>query len=146
VPQPKIAASTEANTPAPAEQSKTEQTASAPTASTETSSPAPAAEPQGSKLMIGDMELRGTEAVAGEGTRQSDSKYFHVFQNGACYEFAMNVTTNASEEGVSKHIDRDRVFSRLEKILATVKINPVVAPEVTAEKTETPVAAEGPAQ
>src|SRR5215469_4669250 len=76
-----------------------------------------------SKLMIGDMELRGTEAVSGEGTRQSDSKYFHVFQNGACYEFALNVTTDASGDGLVKHVDRERVFSRLEQILATVKIN-----------------------
>ena len=87
----------------------------------------------GSKLMLGDLELRATEAVSGEGTRQSDSKYFHVFQNGACYEFGLNVTTVASEDGVTKHVDRDRVFDRLEKILATVKINPIAAPEVTAE-------------
>ena len=92
-------------------------------------------EPQGSKLLIGDMELRATEAVSGEGTRQSDSKYFHVFQNGACYEFALNVTTVASEEGVTKHVDRDKVFGRLEQILATVKINPVAAPEVKPETT-----------
>ena len=44
--------------------------------------------------MLGDLELRATEAVSGEGTRQSDSKYFHVYQNGACYEFALNVTTD----------------------------------------------------
>lgn len=87
----------------------------------------------GSKLVLGDLELRATEAVTGEGTRQSDSKYFHVFQNGACYEFALNVTTVASEDGVMKHVDRDKVFDRLEKILATVKINSVAAPEVTAE-------------
>ena len=86
-----------------------------------------------SKLVVGDMELRATEAVSGEGARQSDSKYFHVFQNGACYEFALNVTTNASGDGLVKHVDRDRVFSRLEQILATVKINPVAAPEVTAD-------------
>jgi hypothetical protein len=85
-----------------------------------------------SKLLIGDMELRATEAVSGEGTRQSDSKYFHVYQNGACYEFALNVTTDASEEGLVKHVDRDRVFNRLEQILSTVKINPV-QPEVQAE-------------
>ncbi len=97
----------------------------------------------GSKLMLGDLELRATEAVTGEGTRQSDSKYFHVFQNGACYEFALNVTTVASEDGVMKHVDRDKVFNRLEKILATVKINPIAAPEVTAE---TPVQAPTPAQ
>ena len=93
------------------------------------------------KLLIGDMELRGTEAVSGEGTRQSDSKYFHVYQNGACYEFALNVTTDASEEGLVKHVDRDKVFNRLEQILATVKINPI-APE---EKAETQVPAVTPA-
>lgn len=95
-----------------------------------------------SKLLIGDMELRATEAVSGEGTRQSDSKYFHVYQNGACYEFALNVTTDASEEGLVKHVDRDKVFNRLEQILATVKIAPIAAPapEVAAETPVTPVA------
>lgn len=99
-----------------------------------------------SKLMLADMELRATEAVSGEGPRQSDSKYFHVFQNGACYEFALNVTTDASGDGLVKHVDRDKVFNRLEQILATVKINPIVAPEVSAE-TPTPAApSEAPAQ
>jgi hypothetical protein len=101
-------------------------------------------EPQGSKLLLGDMELRATEAVSGEGTRQSDSKYFHVYQNGACYEFGMNVTTVASADGLIKHVDRDKVFNRLEQILSTVKINPVT-PEVTAE-VPTPTPAETPAQ
>ena len=98
-----------------------------------------------SKLMLGDLELRATEAVSGEGTRQSDSKYFHVFQNGSCYEFALNITTDASEDGIVKHVDRDKVFNRLEQILATVKINPVSAPEVATE-TPAPVPAETPAQ
>ena len=91
------------------------------------------------------MELRATEAVSGEGTRQSDSKYFHIYQNGACYEFALNVTTDASEEGLVKHVDRDKVFTRLEQILSTVKINPVTTPEVAAEG-PAPVAQESPAQ
>jgi hypothetical protein len=95
--------------------------------------------PSNSKLLIEDMELRATEAVSGEGTRQSDSKFFHVYQNGACYEFALNVTTDASEDGLVKHVDRDKVFSRLEQILATVKIAPIAAPEVTAETPSTPV-------
>jgi hypothetical protein len=88
------------------------------------------------QFLIGDMQLRATEAVAGEGTRQSDSKYFHLYQNGACYEFALNVTTDASEEGLVKHVDRDHVFKRLEQILHTVKIN-AVQPEVQAESTPT---------
>lgn len=97
-----------------------------------------------SKLLIGDMELLATEAVSGEGTRQSDSKFFHVYENGACYEFALNVTTDASDEGLVKHVDRDRVFNRLEQILATVKINPV-APEVATDSA-TPAVAATPAQ
>jgi hypothetical protein len=99
-----------------------------------------------SKLMLGDMELRATEAVSGEGTRQSDSKYFHIYQNGACYEFALNVTTDASADGLVKHVDRDKVFNRLEQILATVKINPVAAPEVTAEAPTPAAPSEAPAQ
>ena len=109
------------------------------------STAAPSTTSSNSKLMLGDLELRATEAVSGEGTRQSDSKYFHVFQNGSCYEFALNVTTDASEDGIVKHVDRDKVFNRLEQILATVKINPVSAPEVATE-TPVPVPAETPAQ
>jgi hypothetical protein len=117
-----------------AQPSATTDQAKQPTASTDSNS----------KLMLGDMELRATEAVSGEGTRQSDSKYFHVYQNGACYEFALNVTTDASAEGLVKHVDRDKVFNRLEQILSTVKINPV-NPEVTAEA-PAPAAAQTPAQ
>jgi hypothetical protein len=44
-----------------------------------------------------------------------------------------------------KHVDRDKVFNRLEQILATVKINPVAPPEVTAEA-PSPTPAATPAQ
>jgi hypothetical protein len=98
----------------------------------------PSTEPaSNSKLMLGDLELRATEAVSGEGSRQSDSKYFHVFQNGSCYEFALNVTTDASEEGLVKHVDRDKVFTRLEQILATVKIDTVKVDPVKADTAKT---------
>jgi hypothetical protein len=135
VPQPKLAP----------------QASSTESASTTAATPAASTSPEiqsvsNSKLMLGDLELRATEAVTGEGTRQSDSKYFHVFQNGACYEFALNVTTVASEDGVMKHVDRDKVFNRLEKILATVKISPVTTPEVTAEAPATATAPITPAQ
>jgi len=106
-----------------------------------------------SKLMIGDMELQSAETSAAQGSRQEVSKYYHVFQNGACYEFALKVATAelpaaSITESTTKHVDRDEVFQRLEKILATVKMNPVVPPEVTAEvKTNVQTApAETPAQ
>jgi hypothetical protein len=165
VPQPKVvaapvavAAASAATAPAapaasseaqPAAQSATTAAASEQTSAAKASNesaPASSAEPtSGSKLLLGDLELRATETVSGEGARQSDSKYFHVYQNGACYEFALNVTTVASEDGLIKHVDRDKVFNRLEQILSTVKINPVTA-EATAEAPAAPAAAATPAQ
>ena len=109
--------------------------------------PAVQATVQLSKLMIGDMELQSTENTASQGTREATSKYYHVFENGACYEFALRVvTTGIENQGGAKRVDREEVFQRLEKILATAKINPVAAPEVTAIAPATPSAAENPAQ
>jgi hypothetical protein len=110
------------------------------------------AKPPISKLMIGDMELQSAEANAVQGTREEVSKYYHVFQNGACYEFALKIATFGPDTAASnepiKYIDRDEVFQRLEKILATVKVNPITPPEVNAEVKSNiqPTAAETPAQ
>ena len=62
----------------------------------------------------GDLEDRAT-------TRE---KFFHVYENGGCYEFAMNVTTGA-EKKTSAHVDADEVFERLQEILTSVTIVPV---------------------
>jgi hypothetical protein len=86
----------------------------------------PAATAPAPKVLLSEMETQKTEAVSGQGNRQSDSKYYHVYQNGACYEFSLNLTTVAQQaDGEMKHVDRDKVFGRLDKIMATVKINPV---------------------
>ncbi len=110
----------------------------------------PMVEDQG-KRILGDSELHATETVTGEGARQSDAKYFRTFQNWVCYEFALNVTTVGNDDATMKHVDRDRVFARLEKILATVKIAPAVAEpapavQTTASIPASPVVAETPAQ
>jgi len=95
------------------------------------------AAPRMSKLMIGVKELQSTETIAKDGTREEEAKYYHGFEDGACYEFALKVTTTDIEnQGGATHVDRGEVFKRLEKILATVKIAP--AAEVTASA---PVAA-----
>jgi hypothetical protein len=179
VPQPKVVASSEAQTSTQQASTQPVSTSAASTeakptpastpaaanasAPTTEASTAPASAPasstaaisasatsSASKLMLGDLELQSAEAVAGEGNRQSDTKYFHVFQNGGCYEFALNVTTVAHEtEGGMKHVDRDKVFNRLAAIMGTVKINPVAAPEVTASAPAAPAASptsETPAQ
>jgi hypothetical protein len=106
--------------------------------------PAVQATAQLSKLMVGDMELQSTKTLASQGTREEASEYYHVFENGACYEFALRVATTGVETEGGKHVDRDQVFQRLEKILATVKITP--AAEVTASAPVTTSAPETPAQ
>jgi hypothetical protein len=150
VPQSKPVAQAETATPSTnsgkevANQDSAPKSDAQPTVTTDLSKQASVSKDMSGKLMLGDLELRATEAVSGEGTRQSDSKYFHIYQNGACYEFALNVTTDASAEGLVKHVDRDKVFNRLEQILSTVKINPIT-PEVTAEA-PSPAVATSPAQ
>ncbi len=113
-------------------------TPSDPAAPAETATPS-AAQPIKlgiTKLMIGTMELLSSESLASQGTREEASKYYHVFENGACYEFALKVaTTGVNTEG-SKQVDREQVFQRLEKILATAKITPPA--EVTASAPAAP--------
>jgi len=147
VPQPKISLHADVASATPTDAAKQDGPKSdVQTTTANTDSPKPSTDSaSNSKLMLGDMELRATEAVTGEGTRQNDSKYFHLYHNGACYEFALNVTTDASAEGLVKHVDRDKVFNRLEQILATVKINPI-APEVTAEAPTAAASSATPAQ
>ncbi|MGA9392183.1 MAG: hypothetical protein WBV69_17270 [Candidatus Sulfotelmatobacter sp.] len=111
-----------------------------------------------SKLMIGDMELQSSETTAGgqtndgqtnDGPREEASKYYHVFQNGACYEFSLKVATTRldSTSDSTKPVDREEVFKRLEKILATVKINPVTQLVNSEVKASTqPGSVETPAQ
>jgi hypothetical protein len=133
---------------------ETQPAASADAAPAETAAPAATkasklqpSKQDSSKLMIGDMELQSSETVASQGTREVASKYYHVFENGACYEFALKVATLGIEnQDGAAHVDREKVFQRLEKILATVKIDPVAAPEVTASAPETPSVPETPGQ
>jgi len=104
------------------------------------------------KLKIAGMDLASVEAISGPETSQSDSKYYHSFVNGACYEFALGLTTQAQakdkdaephdNEDAASPVDRTQVFRRLQSILATVKIESVTAPEVTAAAPATPA---GPA-
>jgi len=55
--------------------------------------------------------------------QQADARYYHVFKNGACYEFALGLGTTVDEpkEGVTP-VNSQEVFAKLEKILSTVKI------------------------
>jgi hypothetical protein len=110
-------------------------------ATTTTATPTPT---HTSKLMIGDLELQSSETVTSLGNGKEASRYYHVFENGACYELALKVATTGEIDEGGKAVDRDEVFKRLGTILATVKINSVKGAEVTASVPT--AAAETPAQ
>jgi hypothetical protein len=98
---------------------------------------------QPSKLALGGLELQEIEEVSGDDTTQADTKYYHAFQNGACYEFALGLSTASDTNDDSMPVNREKVFRRLEMILATVKINPQATPQV-AGSAATPTAQNEP--
>jgi hypothetical protein len=103
------------------------------------SSDSAAAKPTTVKL--GANEFAALEQMSGEPTRQSDMKYFHLFKNGACYEFALDVETERKADDDLAQVDRGKVFQKLEKILASAKIKDV---EIAGTlKPETPAPAAG---
>jgi hypothetical protein len=93
-----------------------------------------------SKTKVGATEFHAVEGFAGEDNNQADVKYYHVFQNGSCYEFALGLETaeQASSDEIKptvkpavKPVDRNEVFRQLNWILSTVKIQPIATPEKT---------------
>ena len=107
-------------------------------------SPASDKEPlQPSKVGIGALQMQEVENISGEEAKNQDTKYYHLFQNGACYEFVLGLSTdNDSKDDGTKAVDRDKVFQRLETILATVKIKPAATAQVAAGAVVTPNAGE----
>ena len=94
---------------------------------------AEAAKPSSAKL--GANEFAELEQMNGEINNQSDLKYFHLFKNGACYEFALDVETSRKADVDLAQADRGKIFQQLEKILATARIKDVELPGV--EKAQT---------
>src|SRR5215472_9978541 len=87
-------------------------------------------------VKIGSNEFTVLEQMSGEMEHQSDRKYFHLFKNGACYEFAMGVETSRKPGEDLAQVDRGRVFQQLAKILTTARIKDVELPGVeNAEQT-----------
>jgi len=82
------------------------------------------------KVKVGEHEFEQTEMSGDLESAKADARYYHLFQNGACYEFALGLgtTPDESQEGL-RPVNKDKVFGKLEQILATVKIKSDV-PEV----------------
>jgi hypothetical protein len=81
-------------------------------------------------VKIGSNEFTVLEQMNGEGEHQSDLKYFHLFKNGACYEFALDVETSRKADEDLAQVDRGKVFQQLAKILTTARIKDVELPGV----------------
>jgi hypothetical protein len=88
------------------------------------------------KVNIGSTEMEMTSNVSASATAQAEAQYYHSYENGACYEYVLGLGTEGfATEGGVEHVKRDEVFAKLEKILATVKINPVELEHVAEQAT-----------
>jgi hypothetical protein len=98
-----------------------------------------------SAIKLGPNQFTEIEQMSGSGDHQSDLKYFHLFKNGACYEFALDVETSRKTDEDLSQVDRSKIFKQLEKILTTARIKEVELPGVeNAEKTAPPQSAPTP--
>ena len=91
------------------------------------------------KVKIGSTDMEMTSDFSASAMQQAETQYYHSYENGACYEYVLGLGTAGygAKDGIEP-INRDEVFAKLEKILATVKINPV-EPEHVAEQTATSI-------
>ena len=80
------------------------------------------------KLRVGSSYMEKTSNFAGDAVKQGETQYYHRYENGACYEFVLGLGTAGygTEEGVQA-VNHDEIFGKLEKILGSVKIQPVEA-------------------
>lgn len=85
------------------------------------------------KTNILGVEFAKAESV----TEQSEARYYHHFENGACYEFALGVE---DAPGTSKPVDHLQVFDKLERIMTTVKIKSDPVPVVATSEPAAPSA------
>ena len=85
------------------------------------------------KTNILGVEFAKTESF----TDQSEARYYHHFENGACYEFALGVE---DAPGTTKPVDHLQVFDKLERIMTTVKIKSDPAPVVATSEPAAPTA------
>ena len=77
------------------------------------------------KVKIGSTDMETTSNFSAGAMKQTDTQYYHSYANGACYEYVLGMGTAGygTKDGIEP-VNRDEVFAKLEKILATAKINP----------------------
>ena len=95
--------------------------------------------PAVSKVKIAGNEYAMLEDLGGSDKQESHTKYFHRFENGACYEFSMGLGTVDDNLAGLKPVNRSLVFGRMEQMLASVKMQPVAVPEVAKDAASHPI-------
>lgn len=90
------------------------------------------------KVKVGNSDFTIIETLGGA-EKSSRTKYYHRFENGNCYEFALGLATADSPVDGVQPVNRDLVFRKLEQILASVKLQPAAAPEVAKGTQDHPV-------
>ena len=78
------------------------------------------------KVKIASTDMEMTSNFSASAMKQAETQYYHSYENGACYEYVLGLSTAGfgTKDNIEP-VNRDEVFARLEKILATVKVNPV---------------------
>jgi hypothetical protein len=77
------------------------------------------------KVKVGDLDMERTSDFKADALKQAEAQYYHRYENGACYEFVLGLGTAGYGTTDIGPVSRDEVFAKLEKILASVKIQPV---------------------
>jgi hypothetical protein len=90
-----------------------------------------------SKVSVGAIDFAEADYDASDGAadavRASQEKYYHIYENDACYEFALNLTTTKLSAKSSRvNVDADEVFDRLSEVLTSVTVVPLRNPAVAA--------------
>ncbi len=78
-----------------------------------------------STVNVAGTDYTEMDDVVSDGSFQANAHYYHLYRNDVCYEFALGLQTAADEANQDlKPVNRDKVFDKLQWMLATVKIKP----------------------
>jgi hypothetical protein len=91
-------------------------------------------------VKIGGTDYAMVENLGDSAKNEPHMKYFHHFENGNCYEFSIGLGTTDGTVAGLKPVNHSLVFGKLEQILATVKFQPGVVPEVAKDAPARPIA------
>jgi hypothetical protein len=78
------------------------------------------------KVKIGSTDMETTSNFSASAMTQTETQYYHSYKDGACYEYILSLgTAGFGVKDGAKPVNRDIVFAKLERILSTVKVNPI---------------------